>query len=628
MTNLCKPGLHSRFKGRLLISMKVRVSLAVVLLVSSLFFGALTPTTGSAVSIIKGNSSFTATIPHDPIVIIGDANFSDTALVEGWSGDGSSGLPYIIENLDIDLGFTPTAAISITGTQAHFVIRQCYLTGPLATPSYGVHLENVANGIIDNTDCSGFSTGINITGCDSITVSDNNCSDNPNGIYIISSNSSTVINNICSNTMFIGIRIESSNSSIVSGNICNDGDINGLYMNNCNSTIANDNVCNNNNYGLFLHTCNFSTVNRNTCNENALSGIYLFRCHSSSAADNTCNYNREGMYIQEMDHNNVTRNSCTLNTLRGIVLQECDFNNLTFNIIANTTTDFGLLLPGQSDNNDLTWNVLVHNVFNCIDDGIGNTFDNNYWSDYGGVDNDEDGIGDTTYLFDTTNSDSNPLMYYPFPPEFAQTPVDQVIEFGTVFSYTLEFTVTATTAPYQLSVDDVANFAVDTGDTIISRTTPEVGIYPVQTVATNIYGFATVSAFTLTVADTTPPTVTDAEDIEFLEGEGGDYELQWTLSDLSPLNFVLLRNGTEVISSSEPTTAVYYSTAVEDLPPGVYNYTIVATDIWDNVAFDTALVTILPVPVLDALLPWLIVGAAAVVVVIVSFAVFRKRKAS
>jgi hypothetical protein len=259
---------------------------------------------------------------------------------------------------------------------------------------------------------------------------------------------------------------------------------------------------------------------------------------------------------------------------------------------------------------------------------MGNVFNYNYWSDYGGVDGNGDGIGDTSYAFPTTNSDSNPLMYYPFPPEWDQTPVDHVIEFGTVFSYSLEFTVTSTTAPYQLSVDDSVNFAVDTGDTILSRTAPEVGIYPVQIVATNIYGFTTVGAFTLTVADTTPPTVTDAEDIEFLEGEGGDYELQWTLSDLSPLNFVLLRNGTEVTSSSEPTTAVYFSTTIEDLPPGVYNYTIVATDIWDNVAFDTALVTILPIPVLDALLPWLIVGAVAVAVVIVSFVVFRKRKPS
>jgi parallel beta-helix repeat protein len=569
-----------------------------------------------------------AFVPHDPIVINGDANFSDTALVEGWTGDGSSGSPYIIENLEIDLGFTPTAAISITGTQAHFIIRQCYLTGPLATPSYGVHLDNVANGRIDNTHCSGFSTGINITGCDSITASYNNCSYNSNGIYIISSNSSTVFNNICSNTMFIGIRLESSNSSIVIGNTCNDGDINGIYMYNCNSTTANDNVCNNNNYGLFLHTCNFSTVNRNICSENAFSGIYLLRSHSSSAANNTCNSNREGMYIQEMDSNNVTGNTCFNNTLRGIALQQCDSNTLTFNTATNTSVEHGLRLTGPSNNNNFSWNVFAYSaVLNGFDTGgVNNLFENNYWSDYGGVDADEDGIGDTTYA-GTGLTDSNPLVYYPFSPEFAQSPVDQAIEFGTVFSYALEFAVIATTAPYHLSVDDFVNFAVDTGDTIISRTTPEVGIYPVQVTATNIYGFATRDSFILTIADTRPPTfVTVAEDIEILEGERSDNKLQWTIADLSPLNFVLFRNGTEAISSSTPALRVWLLESVENLPPGVYNYTVVATDIWDNTASDTAIVTILPRPSLDSLLPWLIVGIETVVLAIVLITFFRKRE--
>jgi hypothetical protein len=38
-----------------------------------------------------------------------------------------------------------------------------------------------------------------------------------------------------------------------------------------------------------------------------------------------------------------------------------------------------------------------------------NTIDRNYWSDYNGVDSNNDGIGDTPYVIDEYNQDNNPL---------------------------------------------------------------------------------------------------------------------------------------------------------------------------------------------------------------------------
>jgi parallel beta-helix repeat protein len=582
--------------------------------------------------------SHIAAVPHDPIVIIGDANFSDTASAEGWSGDGSLGSPYIIENLEITLGPSPTAAIRITDTRMHFIIRECYLTGPLATPSYGVHLENVANGRIDDTLCSGFSTGINITGCNGITVYNNNCSDNSYGIHIESSNSSKVINNICSNTFLLGIRLLSSNSSIVSGNTCNDGDGNGIYLYNCNSSIANDNVCNNNNYGLFLHTCNSSTVNRNICNENSFSGIYLLRSHFSSAANNTCDNNREGMYIQEMDSNNVTGNTCFNNTLRGIALQQCDFNTLTFNTVTNTSIEHGLRLTGPSNSNNFSWNVFAYSAsLNGFDTGgVNNLFENNYWSDYGGVDADSDGIGDTAYTVGGV-TDSNPLMYHPWAPEWVQELTDQVNELGTSFEYAFEFIFITSTAPYDLSINDDDNFVVSDLSAADSNTrrhavsnwrTLAVGIYPLVITATNIYGFITEGAFTLAVVDTTPPLITSPEDISYTKGESPP-EITWVMSDLSLIGYTVLLDGAELTSSNGVTsTSAQFGMILEDKDPGIYNYTMVAEDEYGNVAMDTVIVTVHPVPLLEALLPLLLVGVVAIVVVVVAVVAFRKRKVS
>ena len=39
-----------------------------------------------------------------------------------------------------------------------------------------------------------------------------------------------------------------------------------------------------------------------------------------------------------------------------------------------------------------------------------NTISQNYWSDYYGTDNNNDGLGDTPYIIDEQNQDNNPIM--------------------------------------------------------------------------------------------------------------------------------------------------------------------------------------------------------------------------
>jgi hypothetical protein len=39
-----------------------------------------------------------------------------------------------------------------------------------------------------------------------------------------------------------------------------------------------------------------------------------------------------------------------------------------------------------------------------------NTWNENYWSDYNGTDNDKNGLGDTPYVINEKNADNRPLM--------------------------------------------------------------------------------------------------------------------------------------------------------------------------------------------------------------------------
>ena len=142
-----------------------------------------------------------AGISHDPISIDSNTNFSDTATNEGWSGDGSTGNPYIIENYTIDVLGGSGHCIEIAGTSVYFIIRNCNLTG--ADSGSGIHLVNVMNSQLIN----------------------NTCNYNSRGIYLIDSSNSLIDNNTCSfsgnpNTG-IGIQLESSIDNILSNNICN-----------------------------------------------------------------------------------------------------------------------------------------------------------------------------------------------------------------------------------------------------------------------------------------------------------------------------------------------------------------------------------------------------------------------
>jgi parallel beta-helix repeat protein len=493
-----------------------------------------------------------ANTQHDPIAINGDADFSATALAEGWSGDGSQQDPYIIENFDISSSFDPESSINITDTRVYYIVQGCRITGPAATPSYGIYLENSTNGRIINNLVTNFANGLYvIAGSSNLIVSGNNISYNSDGIYWEDSGNLTITQNHCSSNFFKGIYILNSDDGTISGNNCSG----------------------NGNHGIQLHFSINHTLTDNICNENTWTGLRLENALDNTLENNTSNEN-----------------------------------------------EIGILTAGSLDN-FIQWNIFENNtLLNGASDGLPSIWDYNYWSDYTGSDADSDGIGDTSYFLNG-DIDHLPLMFPPFPIEWVDPITDQQIEFGSDFQYSI---AVICPAPYDLWMNDSTNFLLD-NEIITSSSTIAVGDYHLAANATNIYGYLTEAIFTVIVRDTTPPTMTHPQDLTYRVDDDTEYELQWTMSDLSPLTFILLRNGTEVTSYDEPITPIFFTTNIGNLVPGVYNYTMVAEDIWGNVATDMLLVTITPIPFLEAMLPWLIVITVVAVIVIVVVVLLRKQ---
>ena len=251
------------------------------------------------------------TTPHAPIEIIGDANFSETALLEGWPGDGSPENPYIINGLEIDLGGgNNRRCIEIRDTQVRFSISNCNLTGAypfsFGGSEAGIYLENVMNGeLVDNIVDSNYN-GIILGGSDYNTVADNTCSSNTNyGIILDGSDYNTVANNTCSNNGEYGISLHESFFNTVSDNTCNSntatpGDHLGISLIDSHFNIVADNTCNSNRIGIYLRDSCSNTLADNTCNSNTI-GIYLLASYSNTVVNNICLSNTERDMLEEFD---------------------------------------------------------------------------------------------------------------------------------------------------------------------------------------------------------------------------------------------------------------------------------------------------------------------------------------
>jgi len=493
---------------------------------------------------------------HGPIVIDGDANFSATALAEGWSGDGSDQDPYIIENYDITIGPAFEASINITNTRVNYTIRGCNLIGPAVSPSYGIYLVNSTYGRIVNNMITNFAHGLNVSGGSrNLVVTGNNISYNSYSIWWDNSDNLTITQNDCSHNFFTGIYISESDYGTISGNNCSGNGFFGIRL---------------------TYFSRYLIVTDNICNENADAGFRLQNAIENIMENNTSNENELGIWAT------------------------------------------------ASNDNSIQWNIFANNtVANGLTDGVPSIWDYNYWSDYGGSDGNYDGIGDTSYIF--SDIDPHPLMFPPFPVEWAQLITDQYVEFGQYFHYNISINCPA---PYIVKVNDSTNFWTGV-PTLSSSTTLVVGDYPLLVNVTNIYGYYTEAVFTVHVRDTTPPTLNHVEDFSYRVGDAMYYNLEWSIYDLSPMTFSLLRNGTEVNYDDYPRTPLFFTHHFDDsLGPGVYNFTMIVEDIWGNVATDMVMVTILPIPFIEVMLPWLIVSSVAIVVVIVTVVLLRKRRSA
>ena len=100
------------------------------------------------------------------------------------------------------------------------------------------------------------------------------------------------------------------------------------------------------------------------------------------------------------------------NGTNGIMINDSRENTILDNTIMDT--NFGVYLDNKSFNNTIYNNNFINNIKNAYDSSSNNWHHlsiGNYWDDYTGSDENDDGIGDTIYnVYGGNNQDTYPLM--------------------------------------------------------------------------------------------------------------------------------------------------------------------------------------------------------------------------
>ena len=227
---------------------------------------------------------------HPPIFIENDTDFANQAALEGWSGSGTPGDPYIIEGYDIDRAGTPGACIEIRNTQVHFIIRNCLLQGANDTGGAGILLWNVTNGRLESNICTNNQLGIDLQTLltTAITVFNNTCNQNEYGIRLYKSdNNAAVANNTCNGNSHTGIWLEEADVNIVENNTCNGNTHYGIRLLNSQSCTVDSNICNNNEKGISLSWSSSAVIGDNILGDNNYYGLELYESGGNTISSNT-----------------------------------------------------------------------------------------------------------------------------------------------------------------------------------------------------------------------------------------------------------------------------------------------------------------------------------------------------
>jgi len=307
----------------------------------------------------------------------------------------------------------------------------------------GVYLNISNDNIILNNNISlNTDEGISMHKSDFNIVSGNTIDSNrEQGIYLYLSHNNLISNNNINSNRDEGIYLWGSYSNTISNNIVNFNGEDGIFLWRAKNNTITDNTVFKNDDGIYVgRFSSHNTISNNNLFEQD-DGIYFESSHNNTIIENEIYGNYNGVYIINSstniiscnniysnkfygihlyalsEHNILSSNNIYLNDFDGIYIHErSDCNTLYSNKIY--LNDFDGIYIDRCYGNLLYHNNLINNSISVRDERGENRWYNeslnegNYYSDYDGEDEDEDGVGDSPYIIigSSRSIDLYPLM--------------------------------------------------------------------------------------------------------------------------------------------------------------------------------------------------------------------------
>jgi len=461
------------------------------------------------------------------------------------------------------------------------------------------HSSNYNTLMSNNASLNNYN-GIQLYSSGNNTLTCNNCSNNSDGIELSSSSNNTITNNTASNN-YCGIYLYSSNNYNTLANNIVSNNYDGIYLrysSNYNTLV--NNTASNNNRGIELYdSSNYNTLANNIVSNN-FHGIYLrYSSNYNTLVNNTASNNNRGIYLHSSSNNTLASNTANSNDDYGIYLYDSNDNLIYNNYFDNTKNAYSY---GSNQ-----WNTTKTNRTNIID---GLFLGGNYWSDYVGVDNDNDndGLGDTLTPYNSSGEinsggDYHPLVMLDNTPLPVITYLHNITHARTYINWTWTDPVDPEFSKVMVYLNGVFQEDVNSGvqcynaTLLTSGTTYEISTRTVDTVGNINHTWVNHTATTAPAAttDTTSPvsypefvniTIDGNKSVIFANHSDSPTEGNWIFLRAGdpiklPSPFTLTYNGTNFSSSTNGRINV--TVDIEDDTDYIVTYPHTTHDMFTNV---------------------------------------------